>query len=52
MIRLIMHWFMLDSHYKPQYNMIRLKKKNKFVSGRWPENLNAKCVFFFFLARC
>ena len=24
------------------------KKKNKFVSGRWPENLNAKCVFFFF----
>ena len=24
------------------------KKKNKFVSGRWSENLNAKCVFFFF----
>ena len=27
------------------------KKKNKFVSGRWPENLNAKCVFFFFFLR-
>ena len=26
----------------------KAKKKNKFVSGRWPENLNAKCGFFFF----
>ena len=24
------------------------EKKKRFVSGRWPENLNAKCVFFFF----
>ena len=26
----------------------KAKKKNKFVSGRWPENLNAKSGFFFF----
>ena len=26
----------------------KAKKKNKFVSSRWPENLNAKSVFFFF----
>ena len=26
----------------------KAKKKNKFVSGKWPENLNAKCIFFFF----
>ena len=39
-------------NYKPE--ILGKKKKNKFVSGRWPENLNAKCIFFFFffLARC
>ena len=33
--------------WKTLGNDVRLKKKNKFVSGRWPENLNAKCGFFF-----
>ena len=34
--------FGIDIEYKA-------KKKNKFVSGRWSENLNAKSSFFFVL---
>ena len=27
------------------------KKKNRFVFGRWPENLNVKCIFPPFYAK-
>ena len=54
-VEIPIYWPPIQMHYGICANGLIRLKKNKFVSGRWPENLNAKCgcfFCFFFLARC